>query len=255
MAGEVLGPRPFRLLRRARLVGALVEGVGLDLVDRRRDLVVVDQVHQPVGVDVRDTDGPGAAPGGQALHGPPGAVDVAVGLVDQVRVEVVEAELARRGVEGAPGPVLAGVGDPQLGGDEQLLARYAAAPDRAAGGLLVTGVSASAAAHPRAGSLPPNADLQAGRPPRRRRAAAGRAAAVTAGLRLAPRDGNSRCGSGRSGSRKASTATGTGWVFERPRMVNDDPTVTHGGSSGGGTRVQDGARQHDLSPQRQQRRR
>ena len=35
----------------------LVEGVRLDLVDRRHHLVVDHQVHQPVGVEVADADG------------------------------------------------------------------------------------------------------------------------------------------------------------------------------------------------------
>lgn len=36
--------------------GALEERVGLDLVDRRGDLVVADQVQEPVGVEVGDAD-------------------------------------------------------------------------------------------------------------------------------------------------------------------------------------------------------
>jgi hypothetical protein len=73
----------------------------------------------------------------QVLHGAPLAVDITEGLVDQVQVEVVQAELAQRGVEGALGVILAGVLDPQLGGDEQVLARDAAPLDRAADRFLV----------------------------------------------------------------------------------------------------------------------
>ena len=48
--------------RHQLLVGdPLVERVGLDLVDRRHDLVVRDQVDQPVGVEVGDADRPGQA--------------------------------------------------------------------------------------------------------------------------------------------------------------------------------------------------
>jgi hypothetical protein len=46
--------------------------------------------------------------------------------VDQVQVEVVEAEPLQRLLEGSPGAVLAAVLDPQLGGDEQLVPRDAA---------------------------------------------------------------------------------------------------------------------------------
>jgi hypothetical protein len=46
--------------------------------------------------------------------------------VDQVQVEVVEAGVLQRPVERAPGGILTGVGDPQLGRDEQLVAADAA---------------------------------------------------------------------------------------------------------------------------------
>jgi hypothetical protein len=58
--------------------------VGLDLVDRRRGFVVVDQIDQAVGVAVADTDGPDQALAVQLLHDSPGAVVIAERLVDQV---------------------------------------------------------------------------------------------------------------------------------------------------------------------------
>ena len=106
------------------LVGlALVERVGLDLVDRRGEVVVVDQVDQPVEVEVGHPDGRDQPLLVQVLQGPPGAVVVPEGLVDQVQVEVVEAEPGQRLGEGSLGAVLAAVLDPQLGGDEQLVPR------------------------------------------------------------------------------------------------------------------------------------
>ncbi len=57
--------------------------------------------------------------------------------VDQVQVDVVQAELAERGVEGAQRRVVPLLGVPQLGGDEQLLARQARGGQRPAGALLV----------------------------------------------------------------------------------------------------------------------
>ena len=56
----------------------------------------------------------------ELLHGPPGAVDVAVGLVDQVEVEVVELQPLQRALERRLGRFVAGVRDPELGGDEDL---------------------------------------------------------------------------------------------------------------------------------------
>jgi hypothetical protein len=58
--------------------------------------------------------------------------------VHQVQVEVVQAELGQRRLEGALGVLLGGrVLDPQLGGDEQLFSGDAAVLDGAADGLLV----------------------------------------------------------------------------------------------------------------------
>jgi uncharacterized protein YggE len=51
--------------------------------------------------------------------------------VDQVEVEIVELEALERPLEGALGVGLSRVLDPQLGGDEQVLARDAALLDAA----------------------------------------------------------------------------------------------------------------------------
>ena len=73
------------------LVGvALEERVGLDLVHRRRDLVVLDEVDKPVGIEVRDAYGPDQALPVQVLHRPPRAVIVTERLVDQAQVHVVQ---------------------------------------------------------------------------------------------------------------------------------------------------------------------
>jgi len=67
------------------VVGALKEGVGLDLVDHRGDLVVDDQVDQAVGVEVGHADRLGRPFAVERLHGAPLAVDVAEGLVIRYR--------------------------------------------------------------------------------------------------------------------------------------------------------------------------
>jgi hypothetical protein len=120
------------------VVGLPLEvGVGLDLVDRRGESGAVDEVHEPVGVEVRDADCLDHALLVEGTHGAPRAVVVAIGLVDQVQVEVVEAQTLQRGVERLLGVFLAGVLHPQLRGDEQLLAGDAAGGDGAADGFLV----------------------------------------------------------------------------------------------------------------------
>src|SRR5205823_4178360 len=65
------------------LIGvALKERVDLDLVGRRRHLVVVDEVDESVGVEVRQTDRADEALAVQLLHGSPGAVVVTERLMD-----------------------------------------------------------------------------------------------------------------------------------------------------------------------------
>jgi hypothetical protein len=69
------------------VVSALEIRVGLDLVDRRGDVVVVAQIDQAVRVEIADTDGTDQAVAVQLLHDSPGAVVVTERLVDQVQVE------------------------------------------------------------------------------------------------------------------------------------------------------------------------
>ncbi len=112
--------------------------MSLDLIDLGDGRVVDDQVQQPVGVEVGDADRPRQALPVGLLHRAPLAVDVAVGLVHQVQVDVVESELGQGCLQGAAGVVLGGgVLDPELGGDEQVLAGDAAVLDRVADGVLV----------------------------------------------------------------------------------------------------------------------
>jgi hypothetical protein len=66
--------------------------VGLDLVDRRGGLGVVVEIDEAVRVEVGDADGADPAVLMQGLHGSPLTVDVTEGLMDQVQVEVVQAE-------------------------------------------------------------------------------------------------------------------------------------------------------------------
>ena len=143
---QVVAPlreRPPRLDSNAALtqqlliVGALEEGMRLDLVDRRRDLVVLTQIDEPVGIEVRDTDGACEPLLVQLLHRPPRAVVVAERLVDQIQVEVVNPELLKRSLERTSRLLLALMLNPELRRDEQLLARDAARLDPATDGFLV----------------------------------------------------------------------------------------------------------------------
>ena len=102
-----------------------------------RHLVVLDEVDEPVGMEVGDTDRPGEAVGVKLLHRSPEAVVVTERLVDQVEVDVVETETLEGPLESGPRLGLAGILDPQLGRDEQLVSRDAAAGHGPADRLLV----------------------------------------------------------------------------------------------------------------------
>src|SRR5690606_38508829 len=115
----------------------LLERVHLDLVHRRHDLVVDDQIHDAVRLVIADADGTDAAIAKHSLHRTPGAVNVTERLMDQVEVEIVEPEALQGPLERGLRALLALVLDPQLGGDEDLLARDAAGPDRLADRFLV----------------------------------------------------------------------------------------------------------------------
>ena len=105
--------------------GLLQVRVQLDLVDRGHDTGLVDQPPQVRGLEVRDADraDPALLP---QLHERLPGVDVELAgrrrPVDQVQVERVELELVQRLVERTQGRVVALVGVPQLGRDEQLFA-------------------------------------------------------------------------------------------------------------------------------------
>ena len=95
------------------------------------------QVHEPVGEEVGDADGADLAGGQGLLHGAVGAVVVAEGLVDEQQVDVVGAQAAQGAVDGAGGALVPGVGDPHLGGDEDVLAGQSTGGDGRAHALLV----------------------------------------------------------------------------------------------------------------------
>ena len=115
----------------------LEEHIALHLIDGGGHVLEGDEVGQPVRVEAAHPDGPDLSLPAQLGHGPPGPVVVAQGLVDQVQIQVVQAQPVHGGLEPPLGPLTACIGDPQLGGDEQLLPGEAALPHRLAHRLLV----------------------------------------------------------------------------------------------------------------------
>ena len=112
------------------------QGMQLDLVDRRDDSGRVDQGLQVFGLEVADADGADAAlvtQVGEGLERVDEGVDLGQRPVDEVEVEVVEAERASCCASNAlQRRVVPLVGVPQLGDDEDVLARQARARDRVA---------------------------------------------------------------------------------------------------------------------------
>jgi len=103
----------------------------LDLVHHGRD-VCVHELPQVVGVEVGDADGPDASLLVELHHGPPGLLVDACGLgaelslvgrpVDEVEVEVVEAEVLEAALEGGLGALVSALGVPELACHEELVA-------------------------------------------------------------------------------------------------------------------------------------
>jgi hypothetical protein len=102
------------------------EGMQLGLVDRGHGADLSQKRIEMLGLEVAHADGPDAPVGEQPLGGPvrrDGALPLGrIREVQQVEVDDVEAELASAGVERAQGGVVSPVAEPQLGGDEHVVA-------------------------------------------------------------------------------------------------------------------------------------
>ena len=115
----------------------LIERMGFDLVHRRHHFVMHDQVHQPVGLEVADPDGAYPAFPVQLFHGPPRAIHVPKGLVDQVQIQILQLQPLQRSFKRLLGAFVSGILNPELGGDEQLFSWHTASLDGVADGLFI----------------------------------------------------------------------------------------------------------------------
>lgn len=127
----------------------LAEGVDLDLVDGGDDLAGGQEGVHVGGAEVGDTDGLDLAQTLGVLESAPRLVTLLVavtGGVDQVEVEVVKAGLVEGVAESLEGGLVAVVGIPELGADEDLLSGGAGALQPGADGTtasLLVGVTGS----------------------------------------------------------------------------------------------------------------
>ena len=112
----------------------------LQLVDGGLDLSVIQQILQHVLLEVAHADGANAALLVQGLKGLPGGeigLLLEAGPVHQVLIHIVQAQALERRVKGAEGVVVAVVGVPQLGAQEDLIAGQTALADTAADALFI----------------------------------------------------------------------------------------------------------------------
>ena len=90
----------------------LEEWVDLDLIHHRLDLLVHAQIHQPLWRKVAHPDGPDDSLLIQALHSPPCAIVVTKRLMDQIEIDVIQAQLLQRAVKGFECAIVACVLNP-----------------------------------------------------------------------------------------------------------------------------------------------
>ncbi len=98
----------------------LLEGIDLNLFDSRSDGMVDHQVGNPIRVKVGNPDGLDLPLFVQLFHGPPLPIDVAIGLMDEVEVQIIQLKPVQRALERPQGTFVPILLDPELGGDEQL---------------------------------------------------------------------------------------------------------------------------------------
>ena len=109
----------------------------LQLIDHGRDLRKIGDVDETVRHEVGDADGADFAGLVRLLHGAVSAVIIIEWLVDQHKVHIVGAQLFQRCIDRSLRLLIAAVADPDLGGQKQPVARYAAIGDGSTYAFLV----------------------------------------------------------------------------------------------------------------------
>ena len=101
----------------------LRQDIGFHLIDGRNDLVVTDQVNEPVGVEVRDSYRADESIFIHRLQVSPCCIDIAIRPMQKHQVEVVRTELLHGFHKRSPGAGKIAVH--HLGSDEHILTRHA----------------------------------------------------------------------------------------------------------------------------------
>jgi hypothetical protein len=95
------------------------------------------QIYETVRIEVTDPNGADFTGFVQFFHRPPRSINITVGLVDEIKVEVIQPQLVHGALEGSFGTFIAGVLHPKLGCNKQLFAINSALLDGLSHGLLV----------------------------------------------------------------------------------------------------------------------
>ena len=82
-----------------QLISALIMWMALDLIDHRTNARVHAEIEQTVRQKIADADGAHLASVVEILQRPPGAVVIAEGHVNEIEIEMVEAERHQRTVK------------------------------------------------------------------------------------------------------------------------------------------------------------
>ena len=100
----------------------LVKGMRFDLTDRWDDFVEADDVHHAIRLEVAETYGPRFSLAIQVFHGSPGSMDVPVGLMDQIEIQVFHVQALQRFLKCHLGFLVSGVMYPEFGSEEKFFA-------------------------------------------------------------------------------------------------------------------------------------
>lgn len=114
-----------------------MERTDFDLIDRRRDLVVDDQVNHAVSLKIRDADRSDLTLLIEFFHRSPFAIDIAVGLMDEIQIYIIQLQAIEGVIKGFECVFVAIALNPKFGRDEQLFPGNAALLDAPANRFFV----------------------------------------------------------------------------------------------------------------------
>ncbi len=96
----------------------LIKGMGLDLIYHWRNFVTKNKIDKSVAWEVCNANSFYAAGFLQFCHRSPGAVNIVIGLVYEVKIEIIELQFVQRYLECFFRSFVCDILDPNLGGNK-----------------------------------------------------------------------------------------------------------------------------------------